>query len=118
MNCMRCGQEVISGQFFCEDCLAIMQKHPVNPDTPVYLPRRQETSSVKKQPKKRSINMEDQILSLRKRLRFFVIWSLISTALAAALLYPAVQYWLTDHFEVGQNYSSITVTEPTESIPE
>ena len=118
MYCMRCGQEVMSGQVFCEDCLAIMQQHPISPDTPVYLPPRQTASPVKKQPRKRTVSMEEQMLSLRKRLRFFVVWSLVSTALAAALLYPAVQYWISDHFEVGQNYSSITVTEPTETTPE
>ena len=118
MNCMRCGQEIAPGQVFCDDCRAVMKKYPVNPDTPVHLPRRQQAASPKKQPKKRTISAEEQLAAMKKRLRFFVIWSLISTALAAALLYPAVQYWMTDHFKVGQNYSSYTVPVTTETTPD
>ena len=116
MNCMRCGQEIAPGQVFCEDCRAVMDKYPVNPDTPVHLPSRKHTASVKKSTKKRTVSAEDQIVFLRKRLRFFMVWSLIATILAAALMYPAVQFLLTDHFEVGQNYSSIITTEPTATM--
>lgn len=117
MNCMRCGQEISSGQVFCEECLAHMQKHPINPNTPVHLPRQRDVVPVKKPVKKRTPSMEEQNRTLRKRLRFFVIWCLVSTALVLAMLYPAIRFLMMDHFKPGQNYSSITSVETVETMP-
>jgi len=117
MNCIRCGQEIPAGQTFCEECRISMEKYPVNPDTPVYLPRTRNTPAPKKPVKRRTISPEERILGLQKRLRFFVIWSLIATALALAMVYPTFHYLTTDHFKPGQNYSSITTITPTEIEP-
>ena len=117
MNCMRCGRETAPGQVFCEECRSVMDKYPVNPDTPVHLPRQRENSVHKKPVKKKTVSYDEQIRTLKKQLRFFVIWSLISTALALALAYPAFQYLMEDHFKPGQNYTAITPTETAETTP-
>jgi len=35
---MKCGKETKSDRFFCQECLDDMERYPVKPDTPVYLP--------------------------------------------------------------------------------
>lgn len=117
MNCMRCAREIASGQVFCEECRAIMEKYPVNPDTPVHLPRHRDAAPVRKSAKKRTVSLEEQVRILRKRLRISVIWSLVATALVLAMLYPTVHYLMTDHFKPGQNYSSMVPVETTASTP-
>lgn len=105
MNCMKCGREVPAGQVFCDDCLADMAKHPVDPGTPVQVPRRQNTP-VRTVPKKRAVPVEEQLRDLKKRIRYLIILALLGWALALALTYPAVKYLMEDHFAPGQNYSS------------
>ena len=117
MNCMRCGQEIPSGQVFCEECRIHMEKYPVNPDTPVHLPQHRNHPAPKKVVKRRTISAEDRIQTLQKRLRFFVIWSLIATLLVLAMAYPTYHYLTVDHFKPGQNYSPITTVTPVETEP-
>ena len=38
MNCMKCGRETKEDAVFCEDCLDHMNRHPVPPNTLVYVP--------------------------------------------------------------------------------
>ena len=116
MNCMRCGREVTSGNVFCEDCLTEAGKYPVNPDTPVHLPRRVEAAAAKKQPKKKVLTPEEQVKLLKPRLKWLALWSVIATLAAMLLAYPAILYLKEDHFDIGQNYKSFTTaaTDPTE----
>ncbi len=118
MNCMKCGREVPSGQVFCEDCLAAMKQYPVDPDTPVQLPRRQsQSAAVKKTPKRRAVPPEEVIAGLKKQVRLLIIALTVVTVLALALLYPAVRYLKEDHFALGQNYSSVTSQTNGSSSP-
>lgn len=117
MNCMRCGQEIPSGQVFCEECRILMEKYPVNPDTPVSIPNRKNLSAPKKQVKHRTVPLEERIRILQKRLWISIIWSLIASLLALAMVYPTIAYLKEDHFKPGQNYSAITTVAPVESNP-
>ena len=65
MNCLKCGQEVAAGQVFCDECLKDMERHPVNPGTPVILPKRSKPLPIKRTHRKIQ-KPEDQIAALRR----------------------------------------------------
>lgn len=119
MNCLRCGKEVEPGQVFCQECLITAEKYPVSPNASFSLPLQRQTAPVRKPAKKRTVPLEEQVQILRRRLRFFVFWSVVTTVLVALMARPAIAYLLEDHFALGQNYSTFTTqttaaTEPTE----
>ena len=119
MNCMKCGTEVPSGQVFCDDCLAVMSRYPVNPNTPVVLPRRSAGPAVKKAPRKKAPSAEQQLLVLKHRIRLLTVLLFAMSLLAALLVYPAVKYLMEDHFLPGQNYKSIvSKTSTVETLVE
>ena len=76
MDCMKCGRETEHENVFCPDCLTEMEKYPVRPDTVVLLPRRRESSIIKKVPKRHTITAEEQI-TLLDNIGF--VWELEST---------------------------------------
>lgn len=116
MVCLKCGREIEENQVFCPDCVDDMEKYPVKPGTAIQLPRRTETSLQKKSHARRRTppTQEEQIRSLRKALRVFIIIWLVTLALLAATIYPTVEYLLAkDVLLPGQNYSTFTdSTEP------
>lgn len=107
MNCMKCGKEIYSDHVFCDDCREVMDKYPVNPNTPVVLPRRSGPAAPKKVPRRKSVPLEEQIVVLKSRVRLLAILLTAVSILAALLVYPAVKYLMEDHFLPGQNYTSI-----------
>lgn len=118
MNCMKCGREILQEQAFCEGCLQEMERYPVNPNTPVILPRRPSSAAVpRKAVRKKTLSLEAQIQILKHRVRLLSILLVAMTLLVALLVYPAVKYLMEDHFLPGQNYTSIvsktSVTEST-----
>ena len=118
MNCMKCGREIAAEDVFCADCLAEMEKYPVQPGTVVLLPKRRDNSSVKKAAKRRVITAEEQLAGLRK----WVIWlalALIACIVAIVLMFkPTMHYIRDEHFEIGQNYSTvIPAAAPTTPAP-
>lgn len=117
MSCMKCGRDVYSDQVFCESCLEDMARYPVNPDTPVVLPKRTAFSAApKKVTWKRTMSMDSQIQLLKHRIRLLTIFLVAMTLIAALLVYPAVKYMVEDHFLPGQNYTSIvSKTSPVET---
>ncbi|MBO7251217.1 MAG: hypothetical protein J6V25_01190 [Oscillospiraceae bacterium] len=119
MQCMRCGKNALFDNVFCDSCLKEMNKYPVNPNTPVSLPKRSEYNAARKTVRKRSVPLEDQILLLKNRIRILSILLTVVSILAALLIYPAVKYLLEDHFLPGQNYTSIvsktSTTEPSDA---
>ena len=118
MSCMRCGRDVISNQVFCDDCLSSMEKYPVNPNTPVILPKHPQKTVHKKTVRKKTVPLEDQIFVLKHRVRLLTILLIAFSLLSALLVYPAVQYLKEDHFLPGQNYTSIiSKTSETDSAP-
>ena len=119
MICMKCGREIPEQQTFCDLCLAEMSRYPVNPNTPVILPRRSAVPYIKKAPRKKTVPLESQILALKHRIRVLTVLLVAMTLLAGLLVYPAVKYMMEDHFLPGQNYTSIvsktSETETTEA---
>ena len=110
MNCMKCGRETQEENVFCQECLTEMEKYPILPGTVVLLPRRREPILQKKAPKRHVPTPEEQI-------KFFRKWAVIATVLAAvflaliALMFePTMHYVLDEHYEIGQNYSSVVQT--------
>ena len=114
MNCMKCGRETQNESVFCPDCLMDMEKYPVRPGTVVQLPRRREVSAVKKPQKRHIPSAEEQVRSLRRYVMILTVL-LIACITAIALMFrPTMHYVRDEHFEIGQNYSSI-VTSVTPS---
>ena len=118
MNCMKCGRETPFEQVFCEDCLLDMEKHPVKPGTVVVLPKHRDHAAMKKAPKKRTVPLEEQIRVLRKRQKMMSLALLLCLAAIAAMLYPTYHYLTVEHYDKGQNYTSIVTTTLPANNPE
>lgn len=71
MKCLKCGKAVSGLSEFCEECLADMSQHPVKPDTPVVLPKRENILPVKHS-RKRALKPEQQLQSLRLMIRLLI----------------------------------------------
>ena len=107
MNCMKCGRETEAENVFCQSCLMDMAKHPIQPGTVVLLPRRREPSLVKKVTRRHIITAEEQIKIQRK---WLMILALLLAAAITAIVFmfnPTMHYVMDQHFEIGQNYSSV-----------
>lgn len=112
MGCMKCGRDTVSEQVFCPDCLLEMQKYPVRPGTVVQLPVRKHSHTSKKQPaRKRTVPLAYQVEVLKKRCRILFLLLILVTALAVALAFPAAEHYHENKHKIGQNYSTVTVTE-------
>lgn len=108
MNCIKCGKETVAENVFCADCLTEMGRYPVQPGTVVLLPRRKENTAQKKTVKRRTVSPEEQIIVLRK---WVIILALLLIACISAIVLmfePTMHYIRDEHFEIGQNYSSVT----------
>lgn len=110
MNCMRCGRETEAEQVFCEECLADMEKHPVEPGTVVQLPKRRYSQTPKRpEKKKRFRKSEDEVAFLKKMNRW-----LVTALLFVTLAFVAVSA-IAIHFinkadttpSIGRNYSTV-----------
>ena len=115
MGCMKCGQETVGQNVFCEQCLAVMKKYPVRPDAVVMLPRRREPSIVKKTPKRHIPTPEEQLKVLHKRLNILSVILLICIAAILLMINPTLHYALDKHVAIGQNYSTVTSTATPET---
>ena len=108
MNCLKCGREIDEGQYFCGDCLLVMEKYPVKPGASVQLPPRADSIAPKKaHPKRRGkAAPEEQVKALKIRVR------VLSAVLAVCLILLIVFSVLTikdvreKRLLPGQNYSS------------
>ena len=107
MTCLKCGRNTVDDHVFCADCLAVMDRYPVKPGTPVHLPRHAFVPGGKKQTaRKRTISQEEQIERLRKRLRrsrLAGLVLLVTLCLAAILLVR--EFAGEDIPAIGQNYT-------------
>ena len=111
MNCIKCGRETLGENIFCPDCLAEMEKYPVQPGTVVLLPRRKESSS-KKAPKRHTPAPEELVTNLRRQ-NSALLFLLAVCIIAIALMFePTMHYVRDEHYEIGQNYSSVSSNTP------
>lgn len=113
MNCMKCGRKLQEEAVFCKNCLADMENYPVPFDAAVHIPEYREPPVIKIAPKRYVPTQDEQNLFLRKCLMILVI--LLSVCIVAIVLMfkPTIRYLMEEHYEIGQNYSSVTST----SIP-
>ena len=115
MNCMKCGRETQNEAVFCRDCLAEMEKYPVQPGAVVLLPRRREPSVLKKMPKRHVPTAEEQNIFLRKCVMILSVLVVVCFLAIILMFKPTMHYVLDEHYVIGQNYSSVTsASVPTE----
>ena len=112
MYCVKCGRETRGEDIFCQDCLTEMEKYPVEPGTVVLLPRRKESSATKKIAKRHTPSPEEQVTALRQQ-RSALLFLLLVCIIAIVLMFePTMHYMQDEHYEIGQNYSSVTPSTP------
>ena len=90
MYCMKCGREIEGQQVFCNDCLATMEQYPVNPNTPVQLPKYKSASGSKKFTRRNAPAPEEIILRQRRIIRNLLVL-LLAVCLGAS--YFVYQYF-------------------------
>ena len=112
MNCIKCGRETTGENVFCQDCLAEMEKYPVEPGTVVLLPRRKDSYGTKKSGKRHAPTSEELVVTLRRQIAALLL--LLAACIVAILLMfqPTMHYINDDHYEIGQNYSSVSPNTP------
>ena len=111
MNCFKCGRETRGEDVFCQGCLTEMQRYPVEPGTVVLLPRRKDASS-KKAVKRHTPAPEEQIVTLRRQ-NVSLLFLLVACIIAIVLMFePTMHYVQEEHYEIGQNYSSVAPSTP------
>lgn len=113
MNCLKCGREISEDQVFCMECQLEGQQYPVDSAAAVYIPRQEKSEAPKKAPRRRTIPPEEQIRILRRRLRVQAVALLLFAAIALALAYPALSYFLGSRQRTGQNYSAMPPQQVT-----
>ena len=112
MACIKCGRETRCENIFCDDCLAEMARYPVEPGTVVLLPRRKDSGPSKKGTKRYTPTPEELTAVLRRQ-RAILLFLLLSCMIAIALMFkPTMHYIRDEHYEIGQNYSSVTPSTP------
>ena len=116
MNCVKCGKEVTKDGVFCADCLLEMEKYPVDPGTVVLLPRRRDSSIQKKQVKRHTPAPDELIASLRKKILILTLLLLVCITAIILMFEPTMHYMMDEHFEIGQNYSSM-IPSPVTPVP-
>lgn len=106
MHCMKCGQDTGGSQVFCPGCLSEMEKYPIKPGTPVYIPSRPRTVH-KSQRHPAPVEPETQVRQLTRKIRWLTAALIIAlTALAAS---AGLIYYLHEQpdnpFSTGQDYN-------------
>lgn len=110
--CMRCGREIPDDQVFCQDCLKDMARYPVDPNIVVQLPIRKNPSIGKKTPRRRSPSPEEQVLSLKRRIRILGIVTVLLFGLSLGLTIYTIRLNARYRLRPGQNYTSVVSTLP------
>lgn len=83
MRCLKCGEKIPAGQFFCDSCGEAMENYPVKPGTPIQLPPRAPKPAPNKKKGRSKKALAPEILVVRQRR------SLIAVTLALAVTFLA-----------------------------
>lgn len=109
MYCMKCGKEIPSKQAFCDDCLEVMARFPVKPETHVLLPNRETSTASKKSPVRKNIlSTEERLVQTKKVIQWLSI-ALAATFFALVLSVSLLIETMapeTQSGAIGQNYST------------
>ena len=115
VNCLKCGKATKDGHVFCPDCQEQMAKHPVKPGAVIHLTQREVPLSDKKSAaRSREDTPQDQLLQLRKMIR----WLIATIALLSLLLCSAagmLVHTLTEENAtpaIGRNYTTSQSRRP------
>ena len=114
MYCLRCGRETEDEQAFCLECQKEMAKYPVDPNAVVQIRVRKQISP--KKAVKRKVTPEEQIKFLKRRLRLYACLFLIAVITLIFLSIPMIRYYGEQHFQIGQNYTTVKPTSETVEV--
>ena len=114
MYCLRCGRETEDEQAFCLECQKEMAKYPVDPNAVVQIPVRKQISP--KKAVKRKVTPEEQIKFLKRCLRLYACLFLIAVITLIFLSIPMIRYYGEQHFQIGQNYTTVKPTSETVEV--
>ena len=108
MGCMKCGKKTTGEQVFCDQCLAVMEAYPVKPDVHIQLPNRP-GDDYKIVRKRRPPSPEEQVVTLRRKVRKLKVWIAILVLILGAtgfLLVRSFDQTPEENKNWGQNYST------------
>lgn len=80
MQCLKCGKDVSANLTFCDTCLAEMEDFPVDPGTPVHIPKRE--SPARRVSAQREPTTAEQLTRVRRTLQ----WMYVLVAVLSLLL--------------------------------
>ena len=110
MHCMKCGREIKGDGVFCGECLTVMGRYPVKPDTALYIPPKPVAPVVKKKvSRKRELEPEELVVRMRHTIRWMCIGLavlLIAFALTAGMLLELLEA-RDDSANFGRNYTVV-----------
>ena len=108
MNCVKCGRETTDEQVFCDACLREMEEYPVNPNVVIHIPSRRRQDEIRKNAvRKRNVRTpSEQILQLRKKVRWLRILVVLLLLLCGGLSIAVGRFAEELDFQrlLGQNY--------------
>ena len=116
MNCMKCGRETKGKQVFCEECLADMEKYPIEPGTPVQIPVRPDAQNYRPVSRRRKKSAEERLKRSRKAIAWLagtVAVLVLVIALGACSLARMIAY-RREQENIGKNYSTVAPSGETE----
>ena len=110
MHCMKCGKDIKGDGVFCPECLDVMGRFPVKPDTALYIPPKPAAPVVKKKvSRRRELEPEEQVVRMRHTVRWLCVVLavlFVAFALTAGMLLEVLeQRDATANF--GRNYTVV-----------
>lgn len=116
MRCLKCGERIPSGQFFCAPCGEAMEEYPVKPGTPVKLPpRAPKPAPVKKGRAKKTPTPEVQVARQRRSITILTL-ALAVTLVAFAMTALLALQLLEEREQTGESTSFVDVSRETSEI--
>jgi hypothetical protein len=110
IKCPECGKEISEKQVFCDSCLEVMERFPVNPGTRVLLPNRSAPAVSKKiASRRRVLTAEERLARCRKAIQVLSITlavAIFALCLSISLLVDNLNSE-TPNRVIGQNYSTV-----------
>lgn len=106
MNCIRCGRETEEDQVFCSACLKDMDRHPVNPGTPIQLPNRTKRTPVKRTGfKMAATKWENRLYKMKSTIALLIVLTIflaLGLIVCVCLLIGIAPDWLYTLLDYSQ----------------
>lgn len=91
MYCLKCGREIEGQQVYCDGCLEIMDRYPIKPGTPVQLPKKNPIITQKKQSRRNTPSLEEQLRRMRRMVSVLILLLLGVSLVASYFIYQYFQ---------------------------